>query len=163
MLKPIYFGGVVSPCEAQFGIHLDDAEGVLHIIVIQSKFGTSLWNDELGRNDVLNTVLSQHVSGVRIEDTRYHIILEVENGFRGIEIPIQVDNADFRKRGNRVHVRGWLRKTYSIWSHNIVAGSARCYGNFAERRHLTEEDIKRFCAVLGYYSPNRLTSVVAHA
>ena len=162
MLTPIYFAGVMGPCEAQYGIHIE--RDTLHIIVIQSKFGTSLWNDAEGRNRILNAVLDRNVVGIRIDQIRYHIILDTKtNGMLGIELPIHLDHDDYRARGGRGRTKGWLRRTFGVWSHDAVAGSGRCYVDFDERSGLPAGMIERFCSVLGYYSANRIRRVAAPA
>lgn len=161
MLTPIYFAGFNGPCEAQYGIHIE--QDTLHIVVIQSKFGTSLWNDAEGRNHILNALLDRHVAGIRIDQIRFHVILDTASGLRGIELPIHLDHDDYRARGGRVLTKGWLRKTHAVWNHDAVAGSGRCYVDFDERRGLPADIIERFCAVLGYYSPNRVGRAVALA
>ena len=162
MLSPIYFAGVMGPCEAQYGIHIE--QDTLHIVVIQSKFGTSLWNDAAARNHILNTVLSRDVAGIRIDQIRFHVILDTRtNGMLGIELPIHLDHDDYRARGGRVRPKGLFRRVFGVWNHDAVASSGRCYVNFDERRGLPTDMIERFCAVLGYYSPNRIGRAVAPA
>ena len=162
MLTPIYFAGVLGPCEAQYGIHIE--QDTLHIIVIQSKFGTSLWNDAEAQNHVLNAVLDRNVTGIRIDQIRYHLILDTKtNGMLGVELPIHLNHDDYRARGGRVRAKGWLRRTFGVWNHDAVAGSGRCYVDFVERSGLPADMIERFCAVLGYYSANRTRRVVAPA
>lgn len=162
MLKPIYFAGVLGPCEAEYGIHIE--QDTLHIVVIQSKPGTSLWNGDKGRNHVLNAILDRDLAGIRIDQIRYHLILDTAtNGMLGIELPVHLDHDDYRSRGNRVLPRGWLRRTFGVWNHDAVAGSGRCYVDFDEREGMPTETIERFCAVLGYYSANRIGRAVAPA
>lgn len=161
MLTPIYFAGVMGPCEAQYGIYIE--QDTLHIVVIQSKFGTSLWNDAEARNHILNTVLNRHVAGIRIDQIRFHVFLDTASGLRGIELPIHLDHHDYRARGGRMLTWGWFRKTHAVWNHDAVAGSGRCYVDFDERSGLPAEMIEWFCAVLGYYSPNRIVRAVAPA
>lgn len=158
MLYPIYFQGVIDPCEAQFGLHLDrnPDSSTLHIVVFQSKLGTSLWNDEKGRNAVLNLVLSKHVAEVRIDRIRLHLILDqAVSGMRGIELPVRADITSM-KRDSGIEVRGLFLKTYTAHSHAVVTGAARCYVDFDDRRLLSQHELERFCAILGYYSPHRL-------
>ena len=154
MLKPIYFAGVMGACEAEYGIHIE--QDTLHIVVFQSKPGTSLWNGDEGRNHVLNTILDRDVPGIRIDQIRYHLILDTStNGMLGIELPVHLDHDDSRARGNRIMIKGLIRKTFGVWNHDAVAGSGRCYVDFDERRHMSSSEIERFSGILGYYSPYR--------
>jgi hypothetical protein len=158
MLYPIFFQGYWDPCEAEFGIHLDrDTDPTtLHIVVIQAKGGTSLWNDGKARDAFLNQVLNNHAVEVQIDRIRLHLILDQDvTGMRGIELPVRADIRSMRP-GSGVKVTGLFRKTYSAHSHAIVTGAVRCYTDFEERRLLSKDELDRFCAVLGYYSPYRL-------
>lgn len=160
MLYPIFFQGYWDPCEAEFGIHLDrDTDpSTLHIVVIQAKGGTSFWNDDKARDAVLNHVLSTHVVGVPIDRIRLHLILDQDaTGMRGIELPVRADITSM-KSGSGVKVKGLFRKTYSAHSHAVVTGAVRCYTDFEDRRMLSKDELDRFCAVLGYYSPHRLNN-----
>ncbi len=162
MLTPIYFAGVMGPCEAQYGIHVE--QDTLHVVVIQSKFGTSLWNDDAARNHVLNTVLDRHVAGIRIDQTRFYVILDTRtNGMLGIELPIHLNHDDYRARGGRGRTKGLFRRIFGVWNHDALAGSGRCYVDFDERSGMPADVIERFCAVLGYYRANRIGRVTAPA
>lgn len=164
MLYPIFFQGYRDPCEAEFGLHLhrNTDLSTLHIVVFQSKGGTSLWNDDKARNAVLNLVLSKHVAEVQIDRIRLHLILDQEvTGMRGIELPVRADITSM-KRGSGVAVSGLFLKTYTAHSHSVVTGAARCYVDFDDRRLLSEDELERFCAILGYYSPHRLKALHNH-
>jgi hypothetical protein len=160
MLYPIFFQGAWDPCEAEFGFHLDrDGDrSTLHIVVIQAKGGTSLWNDGEARNAVLNLILSKHAAEVEVDRIRLHLILDqAVTGMRGMELPVHADLTSMRP-GSGVRVTGLLSKTYTARSHDVHTGAARCYVDFAEGRLLSKEKLERFCAVLGHYSPHRLKS-----
>jgi len=160
MLYPIFFQGVIAPCEAQFGLHLDqDGDlSTLHVIVFQAKGGTSLWNDKKARNAVLNLILSKHVAEVEVNRIRFHLILD-QNGTRmcGVELPVRTDITSM-KPGSGVKVTGLFLKNYSAHSRAVVTGAVRCYVDFEDRRLLSKAELDRFCAVLGYYSPHQLNN-----
>jgi hypothetical protein len=162
MLTPIYFAGYMGPCEAQYGIHRE--QDTLHIVVIQSDFGTSLWNSAEARNHVLNTVLAREATGIQIDQIRFYVILDTRTSdMHGIELPIHLDYDDYRARGNPGRSKGLFRRVFEMRSHDAVAGSGRCYVDFDERIGLTADTIKRFCALLGYYSPHRIRRAIAPA
>lgn len=124
--------------------------------MIQAKGGTSFWNDDQARDAVLNNVLSRYVVDVPIDRIRLHLILDQDvTGMRGIELPVRADITSM-KPGKRMKVTGLFRKTYSAHSHAVVTGAVRCYTNFEDLRLLSKDELDRFCAVLGYYSPHRL-------
>lgn len=109
-------------------------------------------------------MLDRNVAGIRIDQIRYHVILDTKtNGMLGIELPIHFNHNDYRARGGRIRTRGWLRRTFGVWSHDAVAGSGRCYVDFDERLGLPKDTIERFCAALGFYSENRIRRAVAPA
>lgn len=162
MLQPVYFAGIGGPSKAQYGFDLDETpwDRTLHIVVIQSQPGNSLWNSEGGRNDILNLALRQNVAKVPIHQLRYHVILDLESAVHGIEMPVHIDTSKLKRRDG-FESTGLFRKTYQILSDLLVPELARCYVDFDERRQLSDDEIERFFAILGYYSPHRLARLPA--
>jgi hypothetical protein len=173
-LKSIIFpGNMRQPCEAEYGIHLyaDNMIGKAHIVVIQSdkthEAGTSLWNADEGRNVVLNKILSNELRGVRVEFVRFSVALDMGGDIRAIELPILLDFDDFVAKGNphnllekpAENIAGVLKnfigkgeKDISVWSGNVVGGSARFYTDFERRKHLPSGELKALLQAVGYVS-----------
>ena len=74
-MKTIIFpGNHRQPAEAAYGIVLEDE--LAHIVVWQvpgKHRGTSLWNTDEGRDNVLNRILETELAGIRNQFVRFSV------------------------------------------------------------------------------------------
>ena len=170
MQRIIFPGNHRQPCEARYGIFFDDIDGLFkgaHIVVVQSSAtgGSSLWNTDEGRDAVLNRILAQDLAGVRVEYVRFSVILDGSTGQHGVHLPIRFDLQDYIDRGNPhdvadvpasdlrasvLQLLGKGDKKYTILTYHIVGGCARFFTDFNEREHLSNEEMGRLLAAVGY-------------
>lgn len=168
-VRQIIFPGVDGqPCVASYGIAFR-RELIAHaeIVVVQNHEmrGTSLWNTDVGRNNVLNRILANDLAGVRLEFVRFTTIFDAETGLHAMRFPIHLDDADFIEKGNqaqRVRIaprslkEHLLRMTglgptgISWWSGHVTAGCARTYMEFSEGEHLPPGESALLLKAIGY-------------
>jgi hypothetical protein len=102
------------PCQAEYGIAITrDLSGArADIVVIDSAAAglqhTPLLDAQASRDLVLNKILSTDLRGMRLELTRFFVIVDTESPteMTGYEFPIQLDVDDYRRQGNPVKVPG---------------------------------------------------------
>ncbi|MDH1106679.1 hypothetical protein N5C55_04780 [Pseudomonas otitidis] len=170
-MNKIYFAGNHrQPCVAEYAIVIDDA-GMLqraHIVVVQSSqkgVWTSMYNTDEGRDNVLNRILRQDLSGVRVEFLTFNIILDFDDHIEGMRLPIHL--SDFSYISNRnpytsralggiknilLNLTGRGRREYTILSYNIVGGCASFYTDLMDpkRERLDTEEASKLLQQAGY-------------
>ena len=147
-MKTIIFpGNHRQPAEAAYGIVLEDE--LARIVVWQEPGkhrGTSLWNTDEGRDNVLNRILETELAGIRTEFVRFSVAIIEEDGGRvhAMDFPIHLDIDDYTARGNPHQVLDggrlsdafkWIvnrEKKISLRSYDVVAGCARHFTIFDE-------------------------------
>lgn len=151
-MKTIIFPGIHrQPSQAAYGVVLEH-DGVMpraHIVAWQALSehkGSSLWNTDAGRNNVLNRILETELAGVRTEFVRFTVAIIEENGkhIHAKDFPIHLDVDDYMARGNPQEVLGsnplsdaldWIvskEKRISYKSYDVVGGCARHFTIFDE-------------------------------
>lgn len=166
-----YPGNLSQQCQAEYGIALREDSGATrsNIVVINSPRAgqsTSLWNGVEGRNVILNKILANELKGVRTQWVRFFSLVDAgaPDRMHGIELPIQLDFSDYRKKGNPYDVWGFRSTSFwgrvldlsgrygrfSYWSGHVVGGCANFVTRFEERRGLPPEEIESLCAAVGY-------------
>lgn len=123
---------------------------------------TSLWNTNEGRDLVLNKILATDLQGIPTASVRFFVLIDSPEpfGMHGLELPIRLDFADYRKKGNPYEGPSLLERllcrigvgqlTFSYWSRHVVGGCAKFYTDFEQRRHLPHEEMNELCAAVGY-------------
>ena len=168
-VRQIIFPGVDGqPCVASYGIAFRrELIAQAEIVVVQNHemSGTSLWNTDAGRNNVLNRILANDLAGVRIEFVRFTAIFDAETGLHAMRFPIHLDDADFVAKGNPAHrvriaprnVKEHLLKVIGLgptgiswWSGHVTAGCARTYVEFSEGEHLPRSESAMLLKAIGY-------------
>jgi hypothetical protein len=170
-MKTIFYSGNFGqPCVAEYGIALSYNETATRadIVVVNSPrigFGTNLWTGDESRISVLNTILSRELRGIRTEFIRFFVLLEDETTMMGMELPIRLDVHDYAEKGNphgwrrvppttlRAKLVQWIgirQRAVSFDTIHVVAGCARFYTDFEERRNLPPEELRMLCAAVGY-------------
>lgn len=168
-MKTIIFpGNHRQPAEAAYGIVLEDE--LAHIVVWQvpgKHRGTSLWNTDEGRDNVLNRILETELAGIRTEFVRFSVAIIEEDGGRvhAMDFPIHLDIDDYTARGNPHQVLDggrlsdafkWIvnrEKKVSLRSYDVVAGCARHFTIFDEGEATTNP--AALLARAGYVSTRR--------
>lgn len=179
-MKQIFYSGNDSqPCVAEYAIVVDDSGWIqrAHIVVVQSSrkgVWTSLYNTDVGRDNILNRILVQELPGVRVEFLTFNVILDLSNHMEGLRLPIRLDWDDYISKGNphdsrfslTFNIKNFLlqffRKNYkeiSIWSGHVVAGCAEFYTDIMdpERHRLDIIEASKLLEQAGYSRPNRRT------
>jgi len=164
-----YPGSINQICRAQYGIAIRDDESItsVNIVVINSPRAAPLWTSRVGRDLVLNRILTNELLGIRMESVRFFVLADTEAPGRmtGIELSIKLDLNDYMKNGNPYQIRrvavpsllgrlrhlvGMGQKTISFWSGHVLGGCAYFYVDFEQCRHLPPEEIGALCAAVGY-------------
>ena len=145
------------PCQAEYGIAITrDLSGArADIVVIDlAEAGlqhTPLLDAQTSRDLVLNKILSTDLRGIRLDLTRFFVIVDTESPteMTGYEFPIQLDVDDYRRKGNPVQIRdvvptsinSWLRyvlgfyeKRVSVMNRDVVGGCATAKTDVERRR-----------------------------
>lgn len=170
-MNKIYFAGNHrQPCVAEYAIVIDET-GILqraHIVVVQSSqkgVWTSLYNTEEGRDNILNRILKQDLSGVRVDFLTFNIILDFGDHIEGMRLPIHLSVSSYIRNRNPYTSRtlGGLRnimlnlvgrgsREYTILSYNIVGGCASFYTDLTdpERERLDTEEASKLLQQAGY-------------
>ncbi|HEX7646443.1 MAG TPA: hypothetical protein VF450_03420 [Noviherbaspirillum sp.] len=164
----IFPGNDGQPCVAQYGIAFDrESIARAEIVVVQSHEmrGTSLWNTDEGRNNVLNRILSHDLQGVRVEFIGFTCVFDANDGLHAIRFPIHLDYKDFIDQGNpvkfeRIAPRSLIERCLtwigrgpvetSWWSGHVKAGCARVFVEFEERVHLPTSKVALLLDAIGY-------------
>lgn len=134
------------------------------IVINSSRLGpaTSLVNTDAGRDILLNKILATDLQGVRTEFVRFFVLYDggKPHPMHGLELPIRLDFADYKKNGNPyegpsllqrlLYRAGFGQLTFSYWSGHVLGGCAKFYTDFEERRHVPEEEMNELCAAVGY-------------
>lgn len=151
MKKIVFPGNHRQPAEAAYNIVIEDDGSipVARIVVWQvpgEHRGTSPWNTNSGRDNVLNRILETELAGVRTEFVRFTVAILEEDGGRvhAMDFPIHLDLDDYTARGNPHEVLGsnplsdafnWIvnkERRISFRSYDVVAGCARHFTIFEE-------------------------------
>jgi hypothetical protein len=168
----VYPGEMNQPCQAEYGISI--TRGLLgtrsDIVVVDSAEGgrhhTPLIDADIGRDIVLNKILSTDLQGVRLDQVRFFIVVNAESPFEmsGYEFPIQLDMEDYRRQGNSAQIedviptsiKGWLRyalgfyvKRESVMKRDVVGGCAIVKTD-QRRRHVTAAEARLILTAVGY-------------
>lgn len=140
------------------------------VVFIRQKMGTgtSYINSDRGRDVIINSIIESDINGVAIEFISIIFALESMDGSECLvadEFKIRADMNDYAERGNP-HTTRTLRKDGSIkelfspsikeistHSRNIVAGSARVYSVFENKRVLTSAEIEELYFAIGLNVP----------
>lgn len=171
-MNRIFFpGNDRQACEAWYGIAIDRDSGIAraNIVVIQSSqmdMGTSLWNTEAGRNNVLTRILDRDLKGVRTEFVNFFVAIDMGETVHCMVFPIHVDADDFINKGNphdlaqapAENVRGMLlnfigagNKRLSWWSGNVVGGCADFFTVLDEGKHVAPARVDELFKQIGYW------------
>ncbi len=172
MKQIFYAGNHRQPFVAEYAIVVDDSDWTqrAHIVVVQSSqkgVWTSLYNTDEGRNSVLNRILVQELSGVRIEFLTFNIILDLSSRMEGLRLPIRLNRRDYIAKGNVYRTRFFpalnlktmllqlLHKHHrqtSIWSGHVVGGCAEFYTDLMdpERHQLDIIEASKLLEKAGY-------------
>jgi hypothetical protein len=167
-----YPGSVNQVAQAEYGVLIRHENTIARadVVVINSPWaslGASLWNSQVGRDVVLNSILANELKGIHTQFIRFFLLVDLEapGWMRGIELPIRLDINDYMRKGNPHEVQrvatpgllGWLRhlagfgqKRISFWGGHVQGGCANFSTNFEQRRHLSPEEITALCAAVGY-------------
>lgn len=168
MQNIIFPGNDKQPCLATYGIFLEDGLAVrnAHIVVVQAykDGGSSLINNEECRDALLNRILSQELTGVRVEFVRFSVIYVASNK-AGFGFPIRLNLADYIKRGNPhdeaqipasdlssafLNLLGKGDKQVTVLSTDVVGGCAQFFTDFDDRSILSGAEIDRLLGAIGY-------------
>jgi len=174
----VYAGNDRQPCVAEYAIIMDDSGFIqkAHIVVVQSSrkgVWTSLYNTDEGRNDVLNRILAQELSGVRVEFLSFNIILDLSDRMLGMRLPIRLNWNDYIAKGNPyqesclpasglkqtiLQVFGRSKKETSVWSVHVVGGCADFFTDLMdpERQDLDTAEASKLLQQAGYSRSTRL-------
>jgi hypothetical protein len=169
----VYPGDANQPCQAEYGIAItrDPSTTRADIIVIDSREAgpnhTPLIDTDLGRDVMLNKILSTDLQGVRLDLMRFFVIVDAESPseMTGYEFPIQLDDEDYRRKGNPVqiedvvptsikswfrHVLGFYVKRESVLKRDVVGGCATVKTDIERRRPVTAAEARLLLAAVGY-------------
>ncbi|MBA6105246.1 hypothetical protein [Pseudomonas monteilii] len=176
-MKKIFFAGHDrQPCVAEYGVAIDSTGAIqrAHIVVVQSSnnpgMGTSLYNTDTGRDNVLNRILAQEFPGVRIEFLTFNVILDLSESLEGMRFPIRVNWEDYKAKGNLFgeeavpasDFKGSLLKLIgkgdratTVYSYNVVGGCADFFTVFEdeERERLSQAQARKLLIDAGYQFP----------
>jgi len=172
MKRILFPGNMRQACEAWYSVTIQGDGGFIakaQIVVVQTDkinpgaMGTSLWNTNAGRDNVLNRILETELQGVRTEFASLVSALDLGGDLRAIELPIHLDVDDYIARGNRYNVQqapaqDWIgtlenavgmgNKIYSFWSGDVVGGCARFYTDFEEQRSVEPSIVRDWMSAL---------------
>ncbi|QEY63347.1 hypothetical protein FXN65_15280 [Metapseudomonas lalkuanensis] len=182
-MKQIVFPGHDrQPCEALYGLYFEPTTAYhnVHVVVVQTasgqsnRMGTSLFNTDDGRDNVLNRIIEAELNGVRLDFIRFHVILDFAAVPTGSTWPIHLDVDKYLENGNPYEVRevpaqdlkalyykatGRGGKEYSFNSFDVVGGSAPVFTRFEEGTTLSLERMKELLAGAGYTSASNSNQV----
>lgn len=170
MSKIFFPGNDRQACEAWYGIAIDRDCSIAraNIVVVQSSdmdMGTSLWNTEAGRNNLLTRILDHDLNGVRVEFVKFFVALDMGDNVHCMEFPIHVDAQDFINKGNphdlstasAEDVRGKLmnflgagNKQISWWSGHVVGGCSKFFTVFDEGKDVAPDQVDELFKHIGY-------------
>jgi hypothetical protein len=173
MQRIVYPGAVNQPCQAEYGISItrDDSGARADIVVIDSREAgphhTPLIHTPLGRDLLLNKVLSTDLQGIRLDLMRFFVIVDAGSrfGMTGYEYPIRLDLEDYQRKGHPIQVRdvaptslkGWLKhllgfyvKTVSVLNRDVVGGRASVRAGVEKVRALTAAESSALMTAVGY-------------
>lgn len=169
----VYPGAANQPCQAEYGVSItrDHAGARADIVVIDSGEAgpshTALFDASIGRDLVLNKILSTDLKDIRIDLVRFFVIVDAESSFgmRGYEFPITLDFEDYQRKGNPVEVqeviptspKGWLRyvlgftvKRVSALNRDVMGGCATVTTDLTKVRHVTAAEARLLLTAIGY-------------
>jgi hypothetical protein len=127
---------------------------------------------------VLNKILSTDLRGIRLDLTRFFVIVDTESPteMTGYEFPIQLDVDDYRRKGNPVQIRdvvptsinSWLRyvlgfyeKRVSVMNRDVVRGCATVKTDVERRRRVVAAEARLVLTAVGYQARWRWSSAAA--
>jgi hypothetical protein len=167
-----YPGHQGEPCRAEYGIIVsrDRDTARADIVVVNSRrvgWDIPLWNSARARDSVLNQILRNDLLGIRVDLVRFFSVLDADasTGRKGIELPIRLDFADYKKQGGGYRMERITAPTFvgrvlnmlglsatKVWTLNtdVVGGCARFHADFANRRELLPQEIDELCESVGY-------------
>jgi len=171
----VYPGNASQPCQAEYGIAItrDLSTTRADIVVIDSaeagRHYTPLLDTDLGRDIVLNKILSTDLQGVRLDRARFFVITDPESpfGVTGYEFPIQLDVVDYRRKGSPLQIEdvlptsigSWLRcvigfyvKRETVLKRDVVGGCATVKTDVERRRHVTAAEARLLLTAVGYHA-----------
>jgi hypothetical protein len=179
----VYPGDANQPCQAEYGISItrDPSTTRADIVVIDSREAgphhTPLIDTDLGRDVMLNKILSTDLQGIRLDLMRFFVIVDAESPseMTGYEFPIQqLDDEDYRRKGNPVQIqdvvptsiKGWLRymlgfyvKRESVMKRDVVGGCATAKTDIERRRPVTAAEARLLLTAVGYQARWRYTGL----
>ncbi|MGE8099487.1 hypothetical protein [Pseudomonas fluorescens] len=172
MKQIIYAGNDSQPFVAEYAVVMDDSGWTQHadIVVVQSSqkgLGTSLYNTDRGRDNVLNRILTTDLPDVRIQYISFNIVLDLADHMEGLRLPIRLDLDDYIAKGNPHTVAisravtfkqilrriiGRADREISYWSGHVVGGCALFYTDLMdpERQRLDIAEASRLLERAGY-------------
>jgi hypothetical protein len=139
---------------------------------------TPLLDTQASRDLVLNKILSTDLRGIRLDLTRFFVIVDTEapTEMTGYEFPIQLDVDDYRRKGNPVQIRdvvptsinSWLRyvlgfyeKRVSVMNRDVVGGCATVTTDVERRRRVVAAEARLVLTAVGYQARWRWSSAAA--
>lgn len=170
MQQLFYPGHAGQPCIGEYAIAIDRSDMFDRAdIVLVSRHehgGASFFNSDAGRDVVLNRILMNELSGIRLDWIRLFVLTEGTMGsagqrpdFHGVEIKdIMLDTDDYIARGNPCTVRRrnivarlitGIAQEISYWSGHVVGGCARFSTSLEKARQLDREEIETLCIRIG--------------
>jgi hypothetical protein len=176
-MNKIFYAGIDGqPCFAEYQILIDDSDWIqkASIVVVQSTekgVWTSLHNTDTGRDNILNRILNQELSGIRTEFISFNIIIDTPDRIEGLRLPIRVDIDDYISKKNRHS--SWLARPQKIIdffrilfgrgtryisynSVDVVGGCAKFYTDYNDekRQHLNVSETSKLLQQVGYVRPS---------
>ncbi|MER8458310.1 hypothetical protein NKH24_19780 [Mesorhizobium sp. M1300] len=174
MKQVFYPGHAGQPCVGEYAIAVDDSGSFprADIVLISRREhgGASFLQGNIGRDTVLNRILMDDLSGIRLQWVRLFVLVEKSApaptplpAFKGLEITdIILDTDDFIAKGNpcTVRRRNFFSRLFtgvsseiSYWSGHIVGGCARFSTSLENSRHLDQTEIETLCTRIGLRTP----------
>lgn len=173
MQQLFYPGHAGQPCIGEYAVTIDSSGTfpVADIVLISrhEHAGASFLNSVTGRDAVLNRILANDLSGVRLDWIRLFVLTEKTAAgpegrldFHGVEIKdIRLDTDDYVARGNPCTIRRrnivarlltGIAREVSYWSGHVVGGCARFSTSLENSRHLGGQEIETLCVRTGLMS-----------
>lgn len=163
-----------EPCRAEYGIimgHDRDSARADIVVVNSRRMGlcSSLWNMARARDSVLNQILRKDLLGIRVDLVRFFSVVDADASIplKGMELPIRLDWADYKKQGGKYQVEriaaptfigrvlnmfGLYAKKVRAVNADVVGGCANFHADFENRRGLLPQELDELCEAVGYRS-----------
>jgi len=179
MQQVFYPGHAGQPFVGEYAIVIDKSDMFSRadvVLVSRSAHGESgFYSAALCRDAVLNRILENDLSGIRLQWIRLFVLAEksasassLSRRFAAVEIKdIVLDTDDFIARGNPCINRRrnlfsrlitGISREVSYWSGHVVGGCAKFSTSLQNARHLDEQEIETLCARIGLLSSAPETS-----